>query len=255
MGVIGVSERGHANIKCTAPSRGGHSSTPPKNTPFVRLARFVLYCENHRIFKRKVSPLLKQTLHDAAPAFKPILRPIIRHAYLFLPLVSALVPGVSGQINAFLQTTMVFTMAQGAKVGNNIPDNAYMVANVRYSHHEGRDKVMAKLSKIAAKYNIQLEVMDSREASPIADTHSPEYAFACATINETFGDTVLAPFLTTGGTDCRYMQELCANGLRFSPFLVTLEEMNRQHGYDECMPIEALYLAVQFYRNLVADFE
>ena len=254
VGVIGVSERGQANYKFTAPSRGGHSSMPPKNSPFVRLARLVVYCEDHRIFKRQATPVLKQTLRQAAKAFKPVLRPVVRIAHRFIPLVTALAPKLSGQINAFVQSNMVFTMAQGAKVGNNIPDNAYMVANVRYSHQEGKDKVLPKLQKIADKFKVQVEVLDSRDASPIADIHSAEYAMAVAAVNKTFGPTVLAPYVMPGGTDCRYLQDLCPTALRFSPFLVSLDEMNRQHGYDECMPIDALYLGVEFYGNLIKDF-
>ena len=254
VGVVGVSERGQANYRFSAPSRGGHSSMPPKNSPFVRLAEVVLYCERHRIFRRKATPIFKEMLREAAKGFKPILRPIIRHAYGLVPLVTALVPAVAGQVNAFVQSNMVFTMAQGAKVGNNIPDNAYMVANVRYSHQEGKAEVLPKLQKIAAKYNVQVEVLDSRDASPIADTHSAEYAQAVAAINKTFGETVIAPYVMPGGTDCRYMQDLCPTALRFSPFLVSMDEMNRQHGYDECLPIEALYMGVQFYHNLIVDF-
>ena len=49
-GVIGVQEKGFADFKFIARSKGGHSSAPPKNTPFVRLAKFILYNEKHNIF-------------------------------------------------------------------------------------------------------------------------------------------------------------------------------------------------------------
>lgn len=52
-GVIGVQEKGFADFKFIARSKGGHSSAPPKNTPFVRLAKFILYNEKHNIFDVK----------------------------------------------------------------------------------------------------------------------------------------------------------------------------------------------------------
>ena len=227
---------------------------PPKNTPFVRLSRMVLYCEKHNIFQRKTLPILKETLRQASQAVKPILRPLVRRAYWFIPLAVALMPSLSATLNAFTQSNMVFTMAKGADAGNNIPDSAYLIANVRFSHQEGHEKVLEKLQKIGKKYNIEVSFLSGRDASPIADTTSPEYAYAVATVNKTFGETVIAPYVMPGGTDCYDMQALCPTALRYSPFLVSLDEMNRQHGYDECMPIDALYLGVRFYSNLIADF-
>jgi carboxypeptidase PM20D1 len=41
MAVVGVLEKGYVNVKLTAKSFGGHSSTPPKNTPLARLAAMI----------------------------------------------------------------------------------------------------------------------------------------------------------------------------------------------------------------------
>lgn len=255
VGVFGVCEKGFADFKFYAPSRGGHSSTPPKNTPFVRLAKFVLYCEKHNIFEKKTLPLVKEMLTQISKAVKPVLRPIVKYAYVFAPLATKAVPSLAGQLKAFFETTMVFTMAEGAQASNNIPDAAWMLANLRYSPQEGKEKCLAKLTKIAKKFDIEIVIDNTRDASAIADTKSEEYKFACKAVNEVYGETIIAPYLITGGTDCRYMQELCPTALRFTPFLVTLEEMQRCHGYDECMPIKSLAKGVEFFRNVLTNFK
>ncbi|MCQ2602646.1 MAG: M20/M25/M40 family metallo-hydrolase, partial [Clostridia bacterium] len=230
-GVVGICEKGFADIRFYAPSNGGHSSTPGKNTPFVRLAKFILYCEKHQIFEKKTLPLVKEMLVQFSKAVKPVLKPIVRYAYIFAPLAAKVVPSLAPQLNAFFQTTMVFTMSKGADASNNIPDKAWVLANLRYAPHEGCEACMKKLKKIAKKYDIEIEIDNTRDASPIADTKSAEYKFAVDMINKTYGETIMAPYLVCGGTDCRNMQEICHTALRFTPFLVSMAEMNCCHAY------------------------
>lgn len=253
--LMGVCEKGFADYRFYAPSVGGHSSTPGKNTPFVRLAKFILYCENHRIFERKTIPLVKEMLYEFSKAVKPVFAPLVRNAYHFVPLAMKVIPDLAPQLNAFFSTTMVFTMAHGADASNNIPDSAWVLANLRYSPQEGKDKCLKKLEKIAKKYNIKIEIDNTRDASPIADTKSKEYKYVCETLNNVFGETVVAPYLISGGTDCRNMQELCPTALRFTPFLVSLEEMHRCHAYDECITIDALAQGVDFFKSLIKNYD
>lgn len=255
VGVMGVCEKGFADIRFYAPSNGGHSSAPPKNTPFVRLAKFILYCEKHNLFEKKTLPIVKEMLAQFAKAVKPVYAPFVKRAYMFAPLAAKIVPSLSGQLNAFLQTTMVFTMAKGSDASNNIPDSAWVLANLRYSPQEGGDACMKKLEKVAKKYDIRIEVDNTRDASTIADTSSPEYKFTCDMVNKTYGETIIAPYLITGGTDCRYMQDICPTALRFTPFLVAYAEMQRCHAYDECITVEALYGGVGFFRNVLTNFK
>ena len=255
VGVIGVQEKGFADVRFIARSKGGHSSAPPKNTPFIRLAKFMLYMENHNVFDVQVLPILKEMFIDVSKAVKPSLRPIVRNAYRIMPLASKILPAqLTAQLKAFLSTTMVFTMAEGSHASNNIPDAAWVLANIRYSPQEGKEKTLKKLEKIASKYKIEIEVLNSRDASPVADTKSEGYKYTVDTINKTYGDTVLAPYLIAGGTDCRYMQAICKTALRFTPFLVTLEEMGACHGYNERIGVDALAEGVVFYKNFISDF-
>lgn len=255
VGVIGVCEKGFADYKFFARSNGGHSSAPPKNTPFVRLAKFILYCEKHNIFKKQTLPIVKEMLAQFSKAVKPIYAPFVKRAYLIAPLAAKLVPALYGQLNAFLSTTMVFTMSEGAAASNNIPDAAWVLANLRFSPQEGGDACLKKLEKIAKKYDIEIVVENTRDASAIANTESPEYLFASDIINKVYGETILAPYLIAGGTDCRYMQELCPTALRFTPFLVSFEEMQRCHAYDECIPIDSLADGVTFFKTFITQYK
>lgn len=56
--MVGVFEKGKADVKFTAESTGGHASAPSKNTPIARLAAFVNSVEKHSPFKRSCCPRL-----------------------------------------------------------------------------------------------------------------------------------------------------------------------------------------------------
>lgn len=204
----------------------------------------------------KVLPILKELFKDLSKAVKPALRPLVKNAYHILPLALKVLPdSLSSQVKAFLSTTMVFTMAEGSHASNNIPDAAWVLANLRFSPQEGHDKCMKKLEKVAKKYDIEIEVLNTRDASPCTDTKSEGYKFTVDMINKTYGDTVLAPYLIAGGTDCRYMQDICSTALRFTPFLVSLEELGACHGYNERIGVDSLAQGVDFYRNVLTNFK
>ena len=60
--MIGVGEKSVVNMKFTARSAGGHASTPEKNTPIVRLAKFMSYVDRHQVFDVELAPALAEML-------------------------------------------------------------------------------------------------------------------------------------------------------------------------------------------------
>lgn len=51
--MVGVFEKGKADVKFTARSNGGHASTPVKGTPIARLSAFVNEVETHSPFRKR----------------------------------------------------------------------------------------------------------------------------------------------------------------------------------------------------------
>ena len=54
--MVGVFEKGKADVKFTARSNGGHASAPSKGTPIARLSAFVNEVETHSPFRKKLLP-------------------------------------------------------------------------------------------------------------------------------------------------------------------------------------------------------
>ena len=130
--MVGILEKGYADVKFTAHSKGGHSSSPPNNTPIARLSAFVNYCETHVIFKRRMSDAALQMLKGISTGLGGALGFITKHAKGFAPLIVKALPAITPFGKALLGTTMTFTMAEGSKAPNVIPQSASVVANLRF---------------------------------------------------------------------------------------------------------------------------
>ena len=66
--VLGFTEKGYMDVKITARGKGGHSSTPPRNTPAARLYAFASEIERKRPFKKVISAEVKQMFKQMAPS-------------------------------------------------------------------------------------------------------------------------------------------------------------------------------------------
>src|SRR5690606_33963746 len=64
---IGIFEKGYGDLKIIAKSSGGHSSTPAKNSPIARLAKFITEIETKNPFKVEFSAAVDAMLTNLAP--------------------------------------------------------------------------------------------------------------------------------------------------------------------------------------------
>lgn len=253
--MVGIQEKGYCNIKFIARGAGGHSSQPPKNTPIARLSAFVNYCETHRIFKRRVSEaaleMVKGLSDGLTGSLKFLAKEVDMLSDIVVPIVSKTPVG-----NALFSTTMVFTMSGGASAPNVIPQEAYVIANLRFAPDEKIEKGLNKIKKLAAKFDLEAEITkEPREASPIVDLESPEYKNFVDSIKKVYPDVGIAPYLIMGGTDCRTMQEICKNAIRCTPCRLTTEQLAGMHASNENIDVAALAPTVAFFKEFLKNYK
>ena len=138
--MIGVSEKGRANVKFIARGKGGHASTPQKNSPIARLSAFVCDVEKHCPFRSTMEPETKAMLEALAPAASFPTRLILENLWLFRRPIEWFTPGINGQAAAMLRTTITFTMASGSNAYNVMPREAWVGANMRFVHHQDMEE-------------------------------------------------------------------------------------------------------------------
>jgi len=251
--IIGVGEKGCADIKFIAKSNGGHASMPSKNSPLVRLGKFMNAVDNSKIFKPLLNDVTKELFKRLAPHMDGPLKLVLGHPTFFKPLLQAVMPMVSGAAAAMLKTTLAFTTAKGSEGLNVLPQEAYVTGNMRFSHHQGGEASIAAVSKIAKKYNIEVEVIDPGFESPISSFESDAFKLVEKAVNDVFPGVYPAPYVMTGASDSRYMARVCDNCIRFAPFSVSDEQLKGIHGLNENVDLDCLPKAVDFYTYIIKN--
>ena len=252
--VIGITEKGYMDLKITARGKGGHSSTPPRNTPAARLFAFANEIERKRPFKKALMPETVEMFSCMAPSFSFPMRLILGNLWLFKPLLMAVMPMVTPFGEAVMATTCCFTMMRGSDAANVIPKEPYLVANLRTSVHQGCAESLAVMKKYADKYGLDIEVIMQRDASPVSNIHSKEFAYVCECIKKQFPDVGIAPYIIMGGTDCRHFHALTENALRFAPVRMTNAQNASCHAVDENVTLTALAEGVRFYKMFLKNY-
>ena len=248
---IGVVEKGTTHVKVIAHGDGGHSSTPPANTPIVRLSRFVAEVEKKKPFKKHMIEVVSRMFEDAAPYMTFPMRLIMGNLWLFKPLMMVVLPKVSKFGEAFLSTTCAFTMSGGSSAPNVLPDEAYVVCNLRPAVHQNREESIAVIKKYAKKHNLIVETPPGHSASNITDIDGKEFQFLKTCLNKAYPDCVVLPYYMTGGTDSRKYEAVCKNVLRFCPVRMTKQQLAAMHAANENIGMSAIADGVKFYKYYV----
>ena len=248
---IGIVEKGFTNVKFTAKSAGGHSSTPPKNSPLVRLSKLMVEVDKKMPFKAELVTPMPEILANMAPYLGFPLRFLLANQKVFGGLIKQAFVHLSGQTRAFVQSTAAFTMAEGSTAANVLPDEASVICNIRPSIHQNAEQTVAVLKKIADKYDIETEVLFTRDASNTSSPESAEFRYLEKCLHECLPDCVVTPYLMTGGTDSRRFEPVCDNVLRFTPTRLTKEQLAAMHAANENVCASAIAEGVKIYIYLI----
>lgn len=251
--MVGTGEKGCADIKFIARSNGGHAAMPGKNTPLVRIGKFMAEVERKKLFKAKLSPTVCRMFSVLSSSMQGPLKHVFKHARLYSGALSRIVPKVSNTAGAMIKTTVAFTMAGGSQGINVLPQEAFVIANMRYSHHQGRDNSIKAITDIANKYNLETVVLDPGNESSVCSWNTEGFEFVESCINKVFPDVKVSPYILNCASDCRFMDELSESCLRFTPFAVDNEQLRSIHGRNENVSTSCLPLAVEFYKSLITE--
>lgn len=251
--MVGVGEKGCADLKFVARSTGGHASTPGKNTPLVRLGKFMAAVEKKKLFKAEMSPTVCAMFSTIASSMRGGMKFVLGHPHLLKPLLVKVVPAVSNAAGAMLKTTVAFTMAGGSNGANVLPQTAWVVGNMRYSHHQGREESIKAIKKLAEKYDVETIVLDPGTPSGLSDHRSEAFGLIRRAVATVFPDVKTTPYIMTGASDSRFMGCVSENCLRFTPFVIDDVQLDSIHGVDENVDVSALAPAVEFYKYIMTE--
>ena len=253
--MVGVFEKGKADVRFTARSGGGHASAPPAHSPVARLAAFVNEVETHPVFRRKMPKEVAAMFETLAPYAGFPLKLVFSNLWLFKPVLLKVLPLISNQAGAMIRTTIAFTQMSGSDACNVLPQEASISANMRFIPHQGMEESLDIIRKLAEKHGLDMEVLSANDYTEPVDINGEAFQAVQRVIAETFPGCAGSPYVMTGATDSRFYQKICDNVVRFAPVIYGPEQMKGMHGVNENIEYNCLPGAVSFYRNLIREFD
>ena len=248
--LLAMGEKGMVNVKLSLHGNGGHSSTPKKNGPVIRMSKALTRLEKHPM-KPEISPSVAELLNVMGKNSIFPLKMIFANMWLFRPLVKFLFPKLSADTRALLTSTFAFTMLNGGTQTNIIPNCVEANVNVRVAPFDSVEKVVKHIRKTIKDDSIEITTFNENKMYAECSFKSTGYELIKDTVIETYPNTLVAPFISLGGTDGRHYNEISDCVIRFSPMPVTNEERRGMHGLNEKLRVSSIEKCLEFYERLL----
>lgn len=247
--LIGVCEKGYADIKIEVEKSGGHASSPTRRTA-VGLLGEALYAIERNPFPSAWTEPTKQMLKALAPHMNPIFKYFFVNRDVFSPLLKWLLTIVSPFTACLMHTTAAPTRTAGSDAPNVLPGKATANINCRINTGETVESTKEYLQKVVGK-KVRVSVEDGAiDPSPVSHVNSDAYRTLTDTIYEVFDGYISAPYPFIAASDAKYYYALTDNVYRFTPFEKTVEDANRIHALNERQNIDELVRGTKFFLRL-----
>lgn len=247
--MIGVAEKGYLTLELTTRATGGHSSMPPRDSAIGRLARVVEQLEANPM-PAHLDGIVGDMFDTVAPKLPFGQRFALGQRWLLGPFVRSAL-SAEPTTNAMIRTTTAVTMVRGGVKANVLPSRATVTANFRIHPSDRVDDVVERVREIVDDPEVEIEIVEAREASPVASRTSDAYAVLSATLQDLVPGIPVAPALVMGGTDSKHYSRIAGDSYRFTPVKIGRDDASRVHGIDERVAIEQYERMPRFYRLLI----
>ncbi len=247
--VIGIAEKGMADLMLTAESAAGHASAPPNTTALGKVAKAICRIEANPFRQRLVAPVRSMLSNLGKHSEKGAIRLIFSNLWLTAPIVKLIFKKGGGELAAMTRTTTAFTMAKGSSQANVLPKTASATANFRILQGDTVEGTIARVKKLAGK-EVTVTKIYASEPSSISKLDE-RYDLLADTIRDSFMDVLVTPYLMMACTDSRHFGRISNHVYRFTPLRLSKEDRGLIHANDERIDTAKVDECVEFYVNLV----
>jgi carboxypeptidase PM20D1 len=247
--LIGIAEKGFANIELRLQTEAGHSAMPPNRTAAGRIARAAARIEA-RPFPPRIIPAVRLFFKALAPrasglpgllfARPRFFAPLLKKAFLRRPATAAMV-----------RTTQAVTMLEGSIKENVLPSRARAVINVRLLPGDSLEAVLCRYQRLAGDPEIQ--VTAAAASGPVGESPTSGLGWdaIASAVAEVYPEAAVVPYLVTAYTDSRHYRNVARALYRFIPMRLTPGDLSRIHGRDERISLENLEACRRAYTCII----
>ncbi len=253
LALVGIAEKGFANVKLSIDGQGGHASMPPTETIPGILAKAICAIEQHQMPPVLSGPtrLMLEHLAPHMPFGKKL---IMENLWATERLVKYLFAQKEVS-NATVRTTIAPTIIQSGCKDNVLPSSGNAILNCRLLPENSKNNVIQFIKDVVNDPRVKVEEVDGGwEASPVSNTKGASFNFLKTVIQKVFPNVPVVPYLVVGGTDARYYASLSDSVFRFAPYRLDNDELKLMHGVNEKLSCENVTAAINFYKEFIANF-
>ena len=255
--MIGLAEKGFANIEVTVTGTPGHSSMPGRGTAAGALSAVMTAIEKNR-FPARLTPVVARFFASVAPHARGVIGIALR---LLKPLWLLLrgVVTADESVDALLRTTQAVTILRSGEVPNVIPGEARAVVNLRLLPGDTTAGVLARVQRVArgamtGGFALHVGFLPREALSePVPEARIDPALWKAVedSVHLVEPRAVVAPFLVIGATDSRQFAHLADAIVRFMPVVMTAQDLPRIHGADERISLENYGRMITWYSNVI----
>lgn len=249
LAVIGVAEKGSADLRITASGGGGHASTPKSGGATAKLAKAILTLDRHPAPASLSAPAIEMLESVAQVAPQP-LKTLLGNAARGKALLARLFARLGPETAAMVRTTTAVTMLSGSPARNVIATTATANVNMRVAVGETVQQAADRVQHTIGNNGV-VDVLAGQDPSPVSPTDHPAYELIAAVTREVMPDAHPTPYVMNQATDARHFHRVWPNVYRFTPFRMTTAQRAGLHNVDEHITVSSWLEGITWYTRLI----
>jgi acetylornithine deacetylase/succinyl-diaminopimelate desuccinylase-like protein len=250
---IAVSEKRVMWLHLTVRGKGGHGSVPKPDNPNLIMVNAL-----HRLLENqppiRITPVISQAMETIAPLEPPAVATELLH--LESPENQrAAIAGVLSPYNiqALLRDTISLTMLNAGIKVNVVPTVSEAGLDCRLLPGTDADAFLKRLRDLLGDDRFTIDFIQRPDEGPPSPASGEAWDAIKRVVAANFKDAIVVPWMTTGGTDSRFLREKGVPAYGFVPAILASSEIARVHGDDERLSIENLNRGIKATYDLAID--
>ena len=251
---INVAEKGSVSFDLIANGPGGHSSMPASELPIDILAMALVNLRKAPL-PGGIDGISEQMVDGIGRSGPFSVKMLAANKWLFGGVLDREL-SKSRTGNALLRTTTAPTILRSGVKTNVIAPSAKATVNFRLHPRDTPASVKAHIIDAVGDQRVDVKAHAegmSTLASKVSSTQSDGYKIIAKVARQVFGDIVVVPGITVGGTDSKHYNLVADDSYRFQYMIVTSDDLAGFHGTNERVLIDNLVKGTGAYYLLMKE--